>query len=66
MGINIGNVFKKVVRLLKQKSTWAGAGVIAAVAGNAALGNKLGDIGTADGLIFGTGLMATDTSAPTE
>jgi hypothetical protein len=60
--MNLKNIFKKVVKLAKQRSTWVGAATLAAVAGNAALGNKLGDVGNAVGLIFGTAAIATDTT----
>ena len=62
--MSLKNIFKKVAKLAKQRSTWLGAATLAAVAGNAALGNKLGDVGNAVGLIFGTAAIATDT-APT-
>lgn len=56
-------LFKKIGRLLKQKSTWVGAGVLAvAVGAPQEVGLVLDDLGSIAGVIFGTGLMAFDTA----
>lgn len=50
--------FKK---MLTQRSTYAGAAIIATVAGAPAVGAHIDQVGQAVGLILGTTLVAADT-----
>lgn len=52
-----------IKRLLTQKSTYAGAAVIASVVGAPKLGVQIDQVGQAVGLIVGAAVAATDTSA---
>lgn len=49
-------------KLLTQRSTYAGAAIIATVAGAPAVGLQIDHIGQAVGLIVGTAAVAADTS----
>jgi len=54
-------IFKWLGARLRERSTYAGLGMIAAVAGEQALGIQIGQIGTAVSLIVGGGLVAATT-----
>jgi len=58
-------MFKKFLKWigarLRERSTYAGLGMIAAVAGEQALGIQIGQIGTAVSLIVGGGLVSATT-----
>lgn len=60
-------MFKKVLKWLglrlRERSTYAGIGMIATVAGAPALGLQIDHVGQAVGLIVGSGLMAASTHA---
>lgn len=50
----------------RERSTWAGAALLAAALGNATLSTQISHIGDAVLLILGTGLAAASTSQPKE
>jgi hypothetical protein len=63
-------MFKKILKWLgarlRENSTYAGLGIIAAVAGEHALGVQIGQVGQAVSLIVGGGLVAATTRPSAE
>lgn len=60
--MDIGKIAKWLGRRLKERSTYAGAAIVASAVGAHQLGAQIGQFGEAAALIFGTGLMAGTTS----
>lgn len=50
----------------RERSTWAGAALLAAALGNATLSTQISHIGDAVLLILGSGLAAASTSQPAD
>lgn len=60
--MNIGKIAKWLGRRMKERSTYAGAAIVASTLGAHQLGAQIGQFGEAAALIFGTGLMTSTTS----
>ena len=56
-------IFKKILRLLKQKSTWAGVGLAVSALGAPAVGVTIGKLGTAVALVTGGAAIGHDEDA---
>jgi hypothetical protein len=56
-------IFKKILRLLKQKSTWAGVGLAVSALGAPAVGVTIGKLGTAVALVAGGTAIGHDEDA---
>jgi len=62
----MSKIVKKVVRSIKQKSTWLGIGLLASILGFPEVGDKIGQVGQVVGLVVGGAAIAHDPGDPAE